>query len=89
MVKLTRTGLAGQEIMTLIRRVSKTKHRTKKAKGPKGTSFFFFFFGLPVWNGDKCTRQSLKNWIQVTDQSLLSSETQGRPGTFSESRHCL
>lgn len=66
---------------------NKTPHQ--KGQGTQGNFPFFGGGGLPVWNGDKCTSQCLKNWIQVTAQSLLSSETQGSPGTFSESRHCL
>lgn len=59
----------------------------RRPRNPRELSLFFFF--LASLYGDKCTSQSLKNWIQVTAQSLLRSETQGRPGTFSEPRRCL
>ena len=64
------------------------QNKTPYQKGQGTQGNFLFFFLAPLY-GDKCTSQSLKNWIQVTAQSLLSSETQGRPGTFSESRRCL
>ena len=86
MLKLTRTGLAGQETMALIRSFQ-NKTPLQEGQGTQGNFLSLFF--LASLYGDKCTSQSLKNWIQVTAQSLLSSETQGRPGTFSEPRRCL
>lgn len=76
--KTNKNGLAGQEIMTLIHRVSKNKTlSTKKATN--------FLGGLCGWTVTSVPASAPKNWIQVTAQSLLSSETQGSPGTFSES----
>lgn len=39
-------------------------------------------FCLSTWGGDKKTRKSLKNWIQITVQWLLSSEALGRTGNW-------
>ena len=81
MLKLLRTQLGERKMMPLNPKSFQNKTPPKRLWNlPKGVYGLF----APCVGDEKNTRQIEKGWIQVQAHSLLSSETLGRTGDFSE-----
>lgn len=80
MLKLGRTWLADKEMLPLI--PFPKQNNTTPTEAMEFVQGNLLPFCLSAWGDDKKTRKSLKNWIRITVQWLLSSEALGRTGNW-------